>query len=144
MAVILGALALAVATPAAADECAGAQALVAKAIDHYQKVGRDKAFADFMTREWMNGELYVVVATMDGIFKVHPVNPRLMNNPQVPLLRDSAGVSIIQEMIRAGSDTPQGAWAGYTWVHPETRRPALKQTWVKQHDGQLFMVGCYS
>lgn len=128
---------------ARADQCVRAQALVDKAIAHYDQAGKQKAFADFMNKDWVAGELYVIVGTMDGIFKVHPMNPTLIDNPQVPMLRDANGVEIIREMVQAGRDNPQGGWAKYTWTHPETRKLSPKQTWVKVHDGQLFMVGCY-
>lgn len=131
---------------ARADECATAQALVDKAVVHYTQVGKEKAFADFMNKDnkdWVSGELYVIVSTTDGIFKVHAINPKLIDNPQLPSLKDTNGVLIIQEMIKTGRDTPQGGWAKYTWTHPETKKLAPKQTWVKLHDGQLFMVGCY-
>lgn len=130
----------------AADECPAAQALVDKAIKHYAEVGRDKAFADFMdkaNKDWVNGELYVIVATMDGIFKAHAINPKLIDNPDLPGLKDVNGVLIIQEMIKAGKSGPGGAWAKYTWTHPETKKLAPKQTWVKASGDQLFMAGCY-
>lgn len=129
-----------------ADECGNAQVLVDKAVAHYNQVGKEKAFTDFMTKDnkdWVNGELYVIVSTMDGIFKVHAINPKLIDNPQLPSLKDTNGVMIIQEMIKTGKETPQGGWAKYTWTHPETKKLAPKQTWVKVNDGQLFMVGCY-
>lgn len=129
-----------------ADECANAQVLVDKAVAHYKQVGKEKSFADFMNKdnkEWVNGELYVIVSTMDGIFKVHAINPKLIDNPQLPSLKDTNGVMIIQEMINTGKATPQGGWAKYTWTHPETKKLAPKQTWVKVNDGQLFMAGCY-
>lgn len=132
---------------AMADECAAAQALTDKAVAHYQAVGKDTAFADFMNKdnpEWVNGELYVIVSTMDGIFKVHAINPKLIDNPSLPALKDTNGVMIIQEMIKTGREKgATGGWAKYTWTHPMTKKLAAKQTWVKTHDNQLFMVGCY-
>jgi signal transduction histidine kinase len=140
-------IAVALQTGAAhADECSTAQSLVDKAVAHYKSVGKEKAFADFMNKdnkEWVNGELYVIVSTMDGIFKVHAINPKLIDNPQLPSLKDTNGVMIIQEMIKTGKENANGGWAKYTWTHPETKKLAPKQTWVKVHDGQLFMVGCY-
>jgi len=129
-----------------ADECATAQTLVEKAITHYKSAGKEKSFADFMNKdnkEWVNGELYVIVSTMEGIFKVHAINPKLIDNPQLPTLKDTNGVMIIQEMIKTGKENPKGGWAKYTWTHPETKKLAPKQTWVKVEDSQLFMVGCY-
>jgi cytochrome c len=131
---------------ALADECSTAQGLVDKAIGHYKAVGKDKSYADFMNKDnkdWVNGELYVIVSAMDGIFKVHAINPKLIDNPALPALKDTNGVLIIQEMIRVGKESPAGGWAKYTWTHPETKKLASKQTWVKVHDSQMFMVGCY-
>ncbi|MBI2239772.1 MAG: cache domain-containing protein [Magnetospirillum gryphiswaldense] len=145
-AMIAGAMLLAQFGVAQADECATAQTLVDKAIGHYAAVGKEKSFADFMNKdnkEWVDGELYVIVSTMDGIFKVHAINPKLIDNDKLPALKDTNGVMIIQEMIRVGKETPAGGWAKYTWTHPETKKLAPKQTWVKVKDNQLFMVGCY-
>jgi hypothetical protein len=130
----------------AADECTTAQGLVDKAIAHYNAVGQQKSFADFMdkgNKDWVNGELYVIVATMDGIFKAHAINPKLIDNPDLPQLKDVNGVFIIQEMIKAGKAGDKGAWAKYTWTHPETKKLAAKQTWVKPNKDLLFMAGCY-
>ncbi|ARJ67801.1 hypothetical protein WV31_20170 [Magnetospirillum sp. ME-1] len=130
----------------AADECAAAQGLVDKAIAHYKAVGQEKSYADFMdkgNKDWVNGELYVIVSTMDGIFKAHAINPKLIDNKDLPGLKDVNGVMIIQEMIKAGKSGPAGAWAKYTWTHPETKKLAPKQTWVKANGDLLFMAGCY-
>lgn len=144
----LAALGLFAATGAAraADECTSAQGLVDKAIAHYKAVGQEKSYADFMNKDnkdWVNGELYVIVSTMDGIFKAHAINPKLIDNPDLPKLKDVNGVMIIQEMIKAGKSGPAGAWAKYTWTHPETKKLAPKQTWVKANGDLLFMAGCY-
>lgn len=130
----------------AADECTAAQGLVDKAIAHYKAVGQEKSYADFMdkgNKDWVNGELYVIVATMDGIFKAHAINPKLIDNKDLPGLKDVNGVMIIQEMIKAGKSGPNGAWARYTWTHPETKKLTPKQTWVKANGDLLFMAGCY-
>lgn len=131
---------------ALADECSSAQALVDKAIAHYKQAGKDKAYADFMDKgnpEWVNGELYVIVAAPDGMFKVHAVNPKLIDNQDLYGLKDVNGTMIIQEMAKSGKASPGGAWVKYTWTHPVTKKLAPKQTWVKAYDNQLFMVGCY-
>ena len=130
----------------AADECPAAQALVDKAIAHYKTAGKDKAFADFMdktNKDWVNGELYVIVAAADGMFKVHAINPKLIDNQDLYNLKDVNGVLIIPEMAKAGKAAPGGSWVKYTWTHPETKKLAPKQTWVKSNGDLLFMAGCY-
>ncbi len=130
----------------AADECPAAQRLVDKGIAHYNAVGREKSFADFMdkgNRDWVNGSLYLIVSTMDGIYKTHAINPKLIDLPDLPMLRDSDGILIIQEMVKAGKSGPAGAWAKYTWPHPKTRKYASKQAWVKRNGDLLFIAECY-
>lgn len=133
-------------TARAAEDCAVAQEMVDKAIAHYKAVGKEKSYADFMdkdNRNWVRGESHVIVSTMDGIYKAHALNPGLVDNQRVPELKDINGVMIVLEMVKAGKSNPAGAWAKYTWTHPETRRLAPKQVWVKADGDLLFMVGCY-
>ncbi|MBF0270020.1 MAG: cache domain-containing protein [Alphaproteobacteria bacterium] len=131
---------------AAEGECWTAQLLVDKAISHYKAVGQEKAFADFMDKGnpgWVNNGHYVVVSTMDGIFKTHTVNPKFIDNTDLPMLKDTDGILIIQEMVKAGKSGPDGAWAKYTWVHPEAKKWVPKHTWVKPSGELLFMDSCY-
>ncbi len=131
---------------AAEGDCWTAQLLVDKAISHYKEVGQEKAFADFMDKGnpgWVNKEHFVVVSTMDGIYKTHAGNPKLIDNTALPSLKDTDGILIIQEMVKAGKSGPDGAWAKYTWTHPETKRLAPKHTWVKPSGDLLFMDSCY-
>ncbi|MBF0324480.1 MAG: tail fiber protein [Alphaproteobacteria bacterium] len=124
--------------------CQDAQLQVDKMIAHYQRVGRDLAFADFMRRDsdWFNAPQVGAVATKDGLFKVHP-NFRLVDNPDMVKLKDVNGLLVVEEMIKSATQSPAGGWAQYTWTHPEARKLAVRREWVKVHDGLMFMATCY-
>ncbi len=122
-----------------------AQALVEKAIAHYKDVGFDKAAQSFNDKNgpYVDGEFYVIIFTKEGIFKTHAINPKLVDNPALPKLKDVNGKVILTEMVNAGVNNPQGGWAEYTWTNPETKKLAPKKTFVKEYDNLLFGVGYY-
>lgn len=125
-----------------------AVAMVNDAIAHYDQVGRDKAFADFSDKtnaEFVKGEFYVIAADAEkGTFLAHPINPALVNNPKIWDLKDVNNRYIIRDMVQAGKDHPDGGWTEYVWTQPETKKLTPKKTYVKVHDGLLFMVGYYA
>ncbi|WP_135081221.1 cache domain-containing protein [Terasakiella sp. SH-1] len=129
----------------AADKAAIAKEMVDKAITHYKAVGFDKAAASFNDKNggYVNGEFYVIIFTKEGIFKTHAINPKLIDNPKLPKLKDVNGKVILTEMVNAGVNNPNGGWAEYTWTNPATKKLAPKKTWVRQHDDLLFGVGYY-
>ena len=86
--------------------------------------GSRAAFADFMdkgNKEWVNGELYVIVATKDGIFKAHAINPKLIDNLDLP-----SGQNLTDES-RDGFPRPAGCAslgdARRNYRRSERRRP---------------------
>ncbi|MDP2697125.1 cache domain-containing protein [Thalassospira sp.] len=130
----------------AQDKAATAQSLVDKAIAHYDAAGQDKSFADFNDKagEFVFDEYYVIVADGEkGTFLTHAINPKLINNPQIWDLQDVNSNFIIRDMVEVGKANAAGGWSNYTWTHPETKKLAEKKTWVKPHDGKIFMVGYY-
>jgi len=123
-----------------------AQELVDKAITHYDASGRDGAFADFMNKDsdWVEGEFYVIVANAsDGLFKVHAINPKLIDNAKLWDLQDVNKTFIIRDMVASGESAPDGGWTEYVWTNPATSKLANKRTYVRKHDELLFMVGYY-
>ena len=78
-----------------------------------------------------------------GTFLTHAINPKLINNPKIWDLQDVNSNFIIRDMVETGKTNPDGGWSNYTWTHPETKKLAEKKTWVKPHDGKIFMVGYY-
>ncbi|CAO3436674.1 methyl-accepting chemotaxis protein [Azospirillum doebereinerae] len=123
-------------------------ALIDDAIAHYRQVGRGQSLADFSNRDdktWIDdaSERYVVIAdAKDGRFLVHP-NPKLCNDPRIWDLQDVKGEYITRMLVEAGRCEPTGSWAKYVWTNPNTKRHAVKNTYVRVHDELLFMAGYY-
>lgn len=123
-------------------------ALIDDAIAHYQKVGRRQSLADFSNRgdkTWIDdaSERYVVIAdAKEGRFLVHP-NPKLCNDPKIWDLQDVKGEYITRMLVEAGQREPTGSWAKYIWTNPNTKKHAVKNTYVRVHDDLLFMAGYY-
>ncbi|MCM8735359.1 methyl-accepting chemotaxis protein [Azospirillum sp. A1-3] len=123
-------------------------ALIDDAIMHYQTVGRSQSLADFSNcddKTWIDdaSERYVVIAdAADGRFLVHP-NPKLCNDPKIWDLQDVKGEYITRMLVEAGQREPTGSWAKYVWTNPNTKKHAVKNTYVRVHDGLLFMAGYY-
>lgn len=119
--------------------------LVDKAIEHYKKVGFDEAKKSFEDKNgaFVDGQWYVIIFTKEGIFKTHAHNPKLVDNPRLPALKDVNGRVILDEMVNAGVQNPDGGWAEYIWSNPETKKLSTKRTFVREHDNYLFGVGYY-
>lgn len=144
-------LALMLGLPGARAQNADAEAAIAmvdQAIAYYTANGRDKALAAFSDKTntaFVKGEFYVIVAdTQTGVFYAHPINPGLVNNPKIWDLQDVNKTYIIRDMVASGKAKPEGGWTEYVWTHPETKKLTPKKTYVKVHDGLLFMVGYYA
>ena len=123
-----------------------AVAMVNLAIEHYKKVGKEKATIDFNDKEnksFVDGEFYIILSTMEGIAVSHPVNPKMIGNRAGLDLKDINGTYIIRSMVEVAQTNPSGGWTSYIWTHPDTKKLASKKTYVKVYDNMIFMVGYY-
>lgn len=141
------ALALLVSAPlSAATPAEQSVAMVEKAIKHYQAVGKDKAFADFgdkSNKEWVDGEWYVLVVDANSGLALAYYDPKMINNPAIPDLKDVEGRFIIRDAIAAANKSPDGGWASYVWRNPATAKLAKKNSFAKKFDDKVFVVGYY-
>jgi signal transduction histidine kinase len=140
-------LALAVAVSAAAQSPtrateAEAVAMVRKAIQYYDKHGRQKALAEFMRAgsQFIDRDLYVVVYDMDGTALAH-VNPRMVGKNLIDL-RDADGKYIQRERI-AEARVHASGWQRYKFYNPVDRKVEPKHMYWEKHDGLVFGCGVY-
>lgn len=120
--------------------------MVNKAIKHYQTAGKDKAFADFgdkTNKEWVDGEWYVLVVDANSALALAYYDPKMINNPAIPDLKDVEGRMIIREQIAAANKSPDGGWTSYVWRNPATAKLAKKNSFAKKFDEKVFVVGYY-
>lgn len=136
------------ATPAAAQERSTpeeAEAMVERAIAHYDEVGEEQAFADFndSNGEFVDNDLYVIVCTMDGIYKTHAHNPALIDNDILWDIQDVNGNFPVRRIVESAQENPEGGWVDYVWVNPVNEALETKRLYVQEHAGYAFAVGYY-
>ena len=124
---------------------ADAIAMVDAAIAHYDAVGEVQAFADFndVSGDFVDGELYVIICDMDGIYHTHAHNPVLIHNDVLWDIQDVNGDYPVRNIVHAAQATPDGGWAEYVWVNPVNDSLEQKRVYVVSHADYAFAVGYY-
>lgn len=123
-----------------------AMAMAKAAVTHVKQVGADQAWKDFTdagNAEWHKKDLYVFVNRFDGMTLAHGANVKLVGK-DMSGLKDQDGKPFIVEMGKLARSAGSG-WVEYSWIHPETKKPAAKATYVvavPSVDGYLG-VGIY-
>ena len=122
---------------------AEAQAMVKKAIQHYDKVGKDKAMADFSQSPgpFVDRDLYVVVDEMDGTVLAH-INPKILGRNMIDL-RDADGHYQIRERLDAAKTGTSG-WQDFKFFNPVTKKIEPKRAYWEKHDNLVFACGAYT
>ena len=122
-----------------------AQAMVERAIAHYDAVGEEQAFADFSNAEgdFIENDLYVIVSTLEGIYKTHAYNVALIDNPVLMDIQDVNGDFPVRRIVESAASSPDGGWIDYVWVNPVNDALETKRVYVQQHAGYAFAVGYY-
>ena len=124
---------------------AEAQAMVAKAIAHIKKVGRDKAFADFDNQKgpFVDRDLYVVVYDMKGKVLAHGANEKMIGKDVIDL-RDNDGKYFVKERVELMSKGPDAkAWQDYKFLNPVTRQIEPKSMFLQRYEDLIVGCGIY-
>ena len=128
--------------PTTAEPAAFTQFYVDRAIEMYEREGRDAAFAYYSASEsavdrWY---LFIIDNEIDELV-LHP-NPSLLGAKSAQR-RDSRGYAYGAEMLKTTAD---GQWVSYryrTYEGDRTVEEGDKHTWLKLHDGLIFASGWY-
>lgn len=134
-------LALLFAPAARAAGVVDANALVIRAVEHLEKVGEKQAFADFQDRSkpFIEGELYVLVYSLDGVCLAHGQDPKLVGQKRLDVT-DPNGRKYIAEMVAAAQTESKGV-IDYVFKNPVTGRMQPKVTVWRRPAGKQFVVG---
>jgi hypothetical protein len=137
-----------VATPAAfaAEERAKpeeAKALLGKAIAHIKAVGKDKAYADFMTKPgpWVDRDLYITVFDLSGKTLAHGANARLVGKDNINL-QDANGKFHIQERMEIAKSKGKGQQE-FAFLNPMTKQIEPKLMFFERMDDIVVACGSY-
>ena len=130
--------------PAASDRATEpeAEAMVKKAIQFWDKVGKDKALAEFQKQSgpFVDRDLYVTVYTMDGTALSH-INPKMVGKNMMEL-RDADGKYHIRERLDAAKSKESG-WQDFKFYNPVSKKIEPKRMYWEKHDGVVFACGAY-
>ena len=143
-------LALMIGMPAAAQDkskgtAAEATAMVEKAIAHIKKVGREKAFADFSSKQapWVDRDLYVVVYDMKGKVLAHGSNEKMIGKDVIEL-RDNDGKYFVKERVEMMGKGPDAkGWQDYKFMNPVSRQIEPKQMYLRRFEDVIVGCGIY-
>ena len=128
--------------PTVAEPAEFTQDYVRRAIEMYQRAGRDLTFAHYSSPESAVERWY--------LFVIDPEQDRLVLHPNPNLIgaksaqrRDPKGYLYGPEMLTA---TEEGKWVSYfyrTYDGATAVEEGDKHTWLQRHDGLLFASGWY-
>lgn len=140
------ALTAAVTVPARAGETATkdeAVAMVKKSIAYYKANGKDKTIADVNAKgaQFVDRDLYVYIASLDGVAVAHAVNPKIVGK-NMAQLKDANGFAFVEELIKQAKAGKSG-WVDYKWPNPVTKAVDDKTTYFEAFDGYVFCAGVY-
>ena len=125
-------------TPTKEDPAAYTKAYVQKAIERYERDGREATIEYYDDPATIDGQWYVVVIDEDGYTIAH-YNPE--RRGRAPSERVDATGYFFGDDVMAASE--EGHWVEFVLLNPATGRNQKKHTWVVRHDGLIFASGWY-
>ena len=124
---------------------AQAQAMVAKAVALFDKVGMKAAFDRISNRpapEFKHLDLYIFVLKAEkGARIVAHAQTRSLIGTNASTLIDPGGLNIGHAIL--AKVKPEGVWVDYGWKDPITGEVAPKSSWAVLHKGYIFGCGIH-
>lgn len=108
--------------------------VVDRAVDLYQKLGREGAFAQINSLESIDPSYPFVVDVSNRTVVAHGAFPDLIGAPSVIIATDENIAN-----LQANST----AWSDYLFENPDTGEMDHKRTYLRLHDGYIFGSGFY-
>jgi cytochrome c len=122
---------------------AEAQAMLKKAVAHYEKVGRTQALADFTAKKppFVDRDLYVFCFGGEKTVTAHGADTSLVGT-DIDTIVDVDGKHFGTEMWTVGSK-PGGGSVEYRWMNPVTKQVEPKVSFVQKVGTDICGVGAY-
>jgi cytochrome c len=145
--VVILALAVGLAPPAAAQQAGRgtaeeAQALVARAIDLSERLSIDVSLAALNAQDprFIDRDLYVFVLDADGIVVAQSADPSRVGLDARELI-DAEGNPIGTWLIERA--TPEGVWIDYLRQDPASGKNEAKSSWVVRQGDYIYGCSIY-
>ncbi len=121
-----------------------AKAMLAKAVAHYEKVGREQALADFSAKKLPFGDrdLYVVCIGPDHTVVAHGALPKFVGSSS-DVLKDADGKPLGKSLWDAAQAGGSGS-VHYRWQNPMTGQIEQKVSFVQKAGSDVCLVGAYT
>ena len=121
-----------------------ARAMLDKAVEHYQAVGRDQALKDFTARvpPFFDRDLYVVCITSDHMITANGGFPQYVGT-SADQLKDVNGTPVGKMMWDAAVANNQTSTL-YDWVNPSTGKTEPKILYLANLGTDVCGVGAYN
>ena len=130
------------ATMADAADAARAQALLERAVTHYNEV-EESALAAFGHKgKFVDGELYVYVISSKGVMLASGGPSSALIGRDVADLQDAAGKPFFREMLDKAKASGSGA-VEYYWLNPIDNRMQRKLAYFQKVGDRIIAVGYY-
>ena len=131
------------APPAERGTPAEAEAMLSRAIAHYEEVGRSQALADFTAKQapFFDRDLYVFCYGADGTVVAHGADASRIGTRYAEV-QDVDGKAFGNEIWEVGN-RPGGGTVAYKWLNPATGRVEPKISTVRKVGDDVCGVGFY-
>jgi signal transduction histidine kinase len=125
---------------ATADE---AVAMVKKGVQFIKANGREKAYAEFTSKnsKFKDRDLYLVVYGMDGKVWAHGQNERMVGKVVIDL-KDIDGKEFVRERVELAKSKPN-FWQDYKFTNPLTKKIEPKRMYCERLDDTVVCGGIY-
>ena len=114
--------------------------LVQRALERYDKEGREATLKYYNSPESAKGEWYIFIVNLDGNVVAHANQDLLGRDLQGDLGVDVTGYRFGDVMLGATED---GLWVDYVFFNPKTGKQDVKHSWVIKRDDLIFGSGWY-
>lgn len=128
---------------AAAGKPEDAIALVDKGLAYMQKNGKDALIKEVNGKnpEFINGDSYLVVRSIDGPMLAHPHNQRLIGKNMLEL-PDADGKKFRKEIIE-GAKTKGKGWVDFRYNNPKNQEIEKKSSYYFRSGDVILEAGIY-
>jgi cytochrome c len=117
--------------------------MVKKAVAAIKADGTEKSYAAISTPggQFVDGEIYVVVADFDGVTVAHAVNPKLIGKNMMEA-QDVDGKFFAKDMT-ALARKQASFWYDYKFVNPATKKIQVKDFYCEVLSSTRVCAGVY-
>lgn len=118
-------------------------AMVDKGLAFIKKNGKEALIKEVNAKnpEFIKGDLYLYVRSVDGTVVAHPVNPRLVGK-NLTVLPDADGKLFRKEIIETAKTKGKG-WVDYRYNNPVSKEIEKKSTYFVLSGDVILEAGIY-